>query len=246
MVGYVAGRESEPRGVCLRVPAAPSRVGKEPQQASWADQGRGHWRTDRPRAARRADADEGGGVGPEGAGAGTSLHRQRARRHRAAGGLSTALAPAEATCRGGGGVPTVRSDRRDRPDRVEHVPIPPAAPTARLDPLGSRRAPAAEELPLASAAEQGALVRIGARAARSEGSGRSRAPEWAPLMAEGRPDRAREHLLHHRFRGPPGASPVRFQVSRLPDRTARGWARGVPLAGCRFPGPAARRLGLET
>ena len=40
-----------------------------------------------------------------------------------------------------------------------------------------RRAPAAQELPLASAAEQGALVRIGARAAGSEGSGRSRAPE---------------------------------------------------------------------
>ena len=54
---------------------------------------------------------------------------------------------------GGGGVSTVRSDRRDRPDRVEHVPIPPAAPTTRLDPFGSRRAPAAEELPLASAAE---------------------------------------------------------------------------------------------
>ena len=33
------------------------------------------------------------------------------------------------------------------------TPIPPAAPTARLDPFGSRRAPAAEELPLASAAE---------------------------------------------------------------------------------------------
>ena len=74
-------------------------------------------------------------------------------------------------------MPTVRPDRRDRPDRVEHVLIPPAASTARLDPFGSRRAPAAQELPLASAAEQGALVRIGARAAGSEGSGRSRAPE---------------------------------------------------------------------
>ena len=52
-----------------------------------------------------------------------------------------------------GHVKLVRSDRRDRSDRVEHVPIPPAAPTARLDPFGCRRAPAAEELPLASAAE---------------------------------------------------------------------------------------------
>ena len=62
-------------------------------------------------------------------------------------------------------------------------------------------------------------------------------------MAERRPDLAREHRLHDRFRGPPRASPVRFQVSRPADRTSRGWARGVPLAECRFPGPAARRLG---
>ena len=62
-------------------------------------------------------------------------------------------------------------------------------------------------------------------------------------MAERRPDLAREHRLHDRFRGPPRASPVRFQVSRPADRTSRGWARGVPLAECRFPGPATRRLG---
>ena len=59
-------------------------------------------------------------------------------------------------------------------------------------------------------------------------------------MAERRPDLAREHRLHDRFRGPPRASPVRFQVSRPADRTSRGWARGVPLAECRFPGPATR------
>ena len=64
-------------------------------------------------------------------------------------------------------------------------------------------------------------------------------------MAERRPDLAREHRLHDRFRGTPRASPVRFQVSRPADRTSRGWARVVPLAECRFPGPAARRLGLE-
>ena len=62
-------------------------------------------------------------------------------------------------------------------------------------------------------------------------------------MAERLPDLAREHRLHDRFRGPPRASPVRFQVSRPADRTSRGWARGVPLAECRFPGPATRRLG---
>ena len=62
-------------------------------------------------------------------------------------------------------------------------------------------------------------------------------------MAERLPDLAREHRLHDRFRGPPRASPVRFQVSRPADRTSRGWARGVPLAECRFPGPAARRIG---
>jgi hypothetical protein len=60
-------------------------------------------------------------------------------------------------------------------------------------------------------------------------------------MAERRPDRAREHRLHDRFRGRPRASPVRFQVSRPADRKSRGWARGVPLAGCRFPGPARAR-----
>ena len=49
-------------------------------------------------------------------------------------------------------------------------------------------------------------------------------------MAERRPDLAREHRLYDRFRGPPRASPVRFQVSRPADRTSRGWARGVPLA----------------
>ena len=53
----------------------------------------------------------------------------------------------------GQGARPVRPDRRDRPDRVEHVPNPPAAPAARIDPFGSRRAPAAQELPLASAAE---------------------------------------------------------------------------------------------
>ena len=51
------------------------------------------------------------------------------------------------------GVPTFRPDRRDRPDAVQRRPNPPAAPTARLDPFGSRRAPAAEELTLASAAK---------------------------------------------------------------------------------------------
>ena len=60
----------------------------------------------------------------------------RGRRHRAAGKLSTVPAPAEATCRGRAGVPTVRSDRRDRSDRVEHdstcrspPPRPPRAST---------------------------------------------------------------------------------------------------------------------
>ena len=42
---------------------------------------------------------------------------------------------------------------RPAPAPGEHVPIPPAASTARLDPFGRRRAPAAQELPLASTAE---------------------------------------------------------------------------------------------
>ena len=52
----------------------------------------------------------------------------RARQHRAVGRLSTAPAPAEATCRGD--LPAFRSDRRDRPDPVQHVPTPPRPPRA--------------------------------------------------------------------------------------------------------------------
>ena len=85
-----------------------------------------------------------------GAGAGTSLHRQSSPRAPATGRpagsaqrlrLQRRPAEAEAACRPFG--PTDATG----PIAVEHVPIPPAAPTARLDPLGSRRAPAAEELP---------------------------------------------------------------------------------------------------
>ena len=67
-------------------------------------------------------------------------------------------------------------------------------------------------------------------------------------MAERRPDRAREHLLHHRSRGPPGASPVRFQVSRLLrdcriERPARLGARG---ASGRMPLPRQGTLARAT
>ena len=48
--------------------------------------------------------------------------------------------------------------------------------------------------------------------------------------------RAREHRLHDRFRGPPRASPVRFQVSRPADRTSRGWGR----EGCLWPNAASQ------
>ena len=78
-----------------------------------------------------------------------SLYSARACTGRSAGSaqrLRLQRRPAEAE-------PTVRPDRRDRPDRVDHVPIPPAASTERLDPFGCRHAPAAQELPLASAAE---------------------------------------------------------------------------------------------
>ena len=118
------GAEGEPRGVCLRVPAEPPRAGENPQQATCTKgaervkgrprvgprvrlcgAGKGSWRTDRPRATRGADADEEGGVGPLSAGTGASLHRAslhrlRASQHRAVGMLSTAPAPAGATCRG--------------------------------------------------------------------------------------------------------------------------------------------------
>ena len=94
----------------------------------------------------------------------------------------------------GGGRPPIDRVRREEltADAHEEVASAPEAPVPARACTGKartrapapggrqaqrRRAPAAQELPLASAAEQGALVRIGARAAGSEGSGRSRAPE---------------------------------------------------------------------
>ena len=110
-----------------------------------------------------ADAEEGGDVGPLGAGAGTSLHRQSPPRAPAPGGRQAQ----HSACRGDlPRRPAGLSVRPTRPTRSRAARADPAAPTARLDPLGSRRAPAAEELTPASAAKYGARVRIGARAAR--------------------------------------------------------------------------------
>ena len=99
-----------------------------------------------------ADAEEGGDVGPLGAGAGTSLHRQSRTRAPAPGGRQAQHSAC--ACRGDlPRRPACLSVRPTRPTRSRAARADPAAPTARLDPFGSRRAPAAEELPLASAAE---------------------------------------------------------------------------------------------
>ena len=144
-------------------------------------------------------------------------------------------------------MPTVRPDRRDRPDRVEHVLIPPAASTARLDPFGCRRALAAQELPRASAAEQGALAGIGARAAGSEGSGGrghlSERPGWPSGAPISRGSTVSMIVFGGR-RGPyrgqvPGVAAGRSNVARLGVRGASG---RMPLP----TGPATRRLGLES
>ena len=70
--------------------------------------------------------------------AATEARPTRGRRHRAAGRLSTALAPAEATCRG---EPACRGGWREQGGHAPYaVPqsrrgYPPAAPTVRLDPF---------------------------------------------------------------------------------------------------------------
>ena len=78
-----------------------------------------------PRAPRssatRREAEQQGDVGPSGAGAGASQHRT-------VGRLSTALAPAEATCRGRSGLPGWKEGMRHTPWLNLSVPIPPPPP----------------------------------------------------------------------------------------------------------------------
>ena len=126
-------------------------------------------------------------------------------------------------------------------DRVEHVPIPPAAPTTpsaagapRLQKSCRWRRPQSKGRSCVSGRARRDLRVRGGRGHLSERPGW---PSGAPIARGSTISTIAFCIL-----GPPRASPVR---SRLPDRTSRGWARGVPLAGCRFPGPAARRLGLE-
>ena len=70
-------------------------------------------------------------------------------------------------------------------------------------------------------------MRTEARAAGSEGSRPSSVAGLGPRMAERRPERPLEHQPPEPVRGPPGASPVSFQVSRLPDRAAQTCGQGV-------------------
>ena len=97
-----------------------------------------------------ADAEEGGDVGPLGAGAGTSLHRQSPPRAPAPGGRQAQHSAC--ACRGPAEA-TFRSTDATDPIPWSTCRSPPAAPTARLDPFGSWRAPAAEELTPASPAK---------------------------------------------------------------------------------------------
>ena len=87
-----------------------------------------------------ADAEEGGDVGPLGAGAGTSLHRQSRTRAPAPGGRQAQHSAC--ACRSDlPRRPACLSVRPTRPTRSRAARADPAAPTARLDPFGSRRAP---------------------------------------------------------------------------------------------------------
>ena len=173
--GARAGRAARACGV----PAAVPRAGETPQQATCRSRGAkrvkgrrqvrlrgytsgrgageasGGGRTDRPRVRREeltAGADEGGDVGPLGAGAGTSLHRQSSPRAPAPGGRQAQHSAC--ACRGDlPRRPAGLSVRPTRPTRSRAARADPAAPTARLDPFGSRRAPAEEELTPASTAK---------------------------------------------------------------------------------------------
>ena len=112
-------------------------------------------------SATRREAGQQGGVGPSGAGAGASLHREGG-----GGKVTPAREPTpggrqaqHSACACGGdlprrvGLPGWREGMRHTLPCNLSTPIPPAAPTARLDPFGSRRAPAAENLSLAPAAK---------------------------------------------------------------------------------------------
>lgn len=153
--------------MCLRVPAAPPRAGETSQQAICTKgakrvKGVRHVRGLRSgQSATRREAGQQGGVGPSGAGAGASLHREGG-----GGKVTPAREPTpggrqaqHSACACGGdlprrvGLPGWREGMRHTLPRHLATPIPPAAPTARLDPFGSRRAPAAEKLLLAPAAK---------------------------------------------------------------------------------------------
>ena len=163
--GGARGRGARRAPVACR-PAAVPRAGETPQQATCRSRGAkrvkgrrqvrqrgytsgrgageasGGGRTDRPRVRREeltAGADEGGDVGPSGAGAGTSLHRQSSPRVPAPGGRQAQHSAC--ACRGDlPRRPACLSVRPTRPTRSRAARADPSAPTARLDPFGSRRA----------------------------------------------------------------------------------------------------------
>ena len=130
VAGCRGGVEGEPRGACLRVPAAapragrrrskrPARKGRSASRVCEACERSAVW-PHRSRATRR-DAGQQGGVGPEGAGAGASQHRVSGDE-----GMARPRAPAPGgrqaqrsacACRGDLPRPSRRADRSARPTR---------------------------------------------------------------------------------------------------------------------------------
>ena len=167
----------------------------------------------------------------------------RGRRHRAAGKLSTAPAPAEAesACRPFGPTdatgPIAWSTCRSPPPRPPRASTPSAAGAPRLQKSCRWHRPQSKGRSCGSGRARCDLRVRGGRGHLSEGPGW---PSGAPI-ARG----SKFSIIAFGGRRGPHRSGARCRDCRI-ERTSRGWARGVPLAGCRFPAPAARRLRLET
>ena len=130
MAGCRGGAEGEPRGACLRVPAAAPRAGRRRSKRP-ARKGRCASRVceacersavwPHRSSATRGEAGQQGGVGPSGAGAGASLHREGG-----GGKVTPAREPTpggrqaqHSACACGGDLPrpSRRADRSVRPTR---------------------------------------------------------------------------------------------------------------------------------
>ena len=166
---------------------------------------------------RRADAGEGGDVGPEGAGAGASLHREEA------GGEPP---PSEVDR-----VSTVpRACAADLPRRAgptDPIPRSTCRPSPPLPP--TERAEAPGELPARFGRPGELLVRTAARTGVGYGSKPSRAPERRHRMPERRLESALEHQLSGVLQALPEGVSGQLPGVANPRSNGTGLGPRVPL-----------------